>query len=47
MLYVRSTSNNLVPLETLATITNNIGPMSISHFGQLPSSPSFRKKLPS
>jgi HAE1 family hydrophobic/amphiphilic exporter-1 len=37
MLYVRSSNDNLVPLETLATITNDIGPMSISHFGQLPS----------
>jgi HAE1 family hydrophobic/amphiphilic exporter-1 len=37
MLYVRSSSGNLVPLETLATITNDIGPLLISHFGQLPS----------
>jgi len=37
MLYVRSSNDNLIPLETLATITNDIGPMSISHFGQLPS----------
>ncbi|WP_016916734.1 efflux RND transporter permease subunit [Rickettsia honei] len=30
-------SGNLVPLTTLAKIVNTVGPLSISHFGQLPS----------
>ncbi|AXU06489.1 efflux RND transporter permease subunit [Rickettsia japonica] len=34
---INSTSGNLVPLTTLAKIVNTVGPLSISHFGQLPS----------
>ncbi|EAA25407.1 putative RND efflux transporter [Rickettsia sibirica 246] len=34
---INSTSDNLVTLTTLAKIVNTIGPLSISHFGQLPS----------
>jgi hydrophobic/amphiphilic exporter-1 (mainly G- bacteria), HAE1 family len=37
MLYVRSTSGKLVPLNTVATVTTNSGPLSVSHTGQLPS----------
>lgn len=36
-LYVRSADGNLVPLDTLATVTQGIGPLSINHQGQLPS----------
>ncbi|WP_458693841.1 efflux RND transporter permease subunit [Rickettsia tillamookensis] len=34
---INSASGNLVPLTTLAKIVNTVGPLSISHFGQLPS----------
>lgn len=34
---INSTSGNLVTLTTLAKIVNTVGPLSISHFGQLPS----------
>ncbi|MCX4079615.1 efflux RND transporter permease subunit [Rickettsia rhipicephali] len=34
---INSASSNLVPLTTLAKIVNTVGPLSISHFGQLPS----------
>ena len=37
MLYVRSSSGKLVPLSTLATVTSSVGPLSVSHTGQLPS----------
>ncbi len=37
MLYVRSSSGNLVPLSAVATLTQNLGPLSVSHQGQLPS----------
>jgi HAE1 family hydrophobic/amphiphilic exporter-1 len=37
MLYVRSTRGDLVPLSAVATITENVGPLSITHSGQLPS----------
>ena len=36
-LYVRGTDGKLVPLDTIATITQGIGPLSINHQGQLPS----------
>ena len=36
-LYVRSTSGKLVPLNTVATMTTGVGPLSVSHTGQLPS----------
>ncbi len=35
-LYVRSAAGNLVPLDTLATVKPQVGPLSINHFGQLP-----------
>ncbi len=34
---INSANGNLVPLTTLAKIVNNVGPLSISHFGQSPS----------
>ncbi len=37
MLYVRSTSGKLVPLSTVASVSTNVGPLSVSHTGQLPS----------
>jgi len=36
LLYVRSSSGTLVPLNTLAKLTYNVGPLSINHLGQLP-----------
>ncbi len=36
-LYVRSVSGSLVPLDTLARVSRSLGPLSVSHFGQLPS----------
>ena len=37
MLYVRSTNGKLIPLNTVATVTTGVGPLSVSHTGQLPS----------
>jgi HAE1 family hydrophobic/amphiphilic exporter-1 len=37
LLYIRSASGPLVRLDTVARISNTIGPSSISHAGQLPS----------
>jgi HAE1 family hydrophobic/amphiphilic exporter-1 len=37
MLYVRSDKGELVPLSAVATLTQNVGPLSITHSGQLPS----------
>jgi hydrophobic/amphiphilic exporter-1 (mainly G- bacteria), HAE1 family len=37
MLYVRSQSGGLVPLSAVAHISENVGPLSITHSGQLPS----------
>jgi len=36
-LYVHSSTGKLVPLSTVARLTRTIGPMTISHVGQLPS----------
>jgi HAE1 family hydrophobic/amphiphilic exporter-1 len=36
LLYVRSATGQLVPLDTVATITRGVGPLSVSHQGQLP-----------
>ncbi len=36
MLYVRSTTGKLVPLNAVATITKSVGPMVVNHLGQLP-----------
>ena len=37
MLYVRSSTGKLVPLNTVATVTTGAGALSVSHTGQLPS----------
>ena len=37
MLYVRSNSGALVPLNSVATLKPTIGPLAITHLGQLPS----------
>ncbi|HUH92453.1 MAG TPA: efflux RND transporter permease subunit [Casimicrobiaceae bacterium] len=36
MLYVRSTTGALVPLNAVATLKSSIGPLAINHLGQLP-----------
>ena len=36
LLYFKSPGGNLVPLDTLATITQEVGPQAINHYGQLP-----------
>ena len=36
MLYIRSASGQLVPLNAIATITQVMGPLTINHSGQLP-----------
>jgi HAE1 family hydrophobic/amphiphilic exporter-1 len=37
MLYIRSTSGQLVPLNAVANLSRGIGPLSVNHLGQLPS----------
>jgi hydrophobic/amphiphilic exporter-1 (mainly G- bacteria), HAE1 family len=37
LIYVRSSTNLLVPLNTVAKITRTLGPLSVNHSGQLPS----------
>jgi len=37
MLYVRSQSGDLVPLSAVSTITQDVGPLTVTHQGQLPS----------
>jgi HAE1 family hydrophobic/amphiphilic exporter-1 len=36
LLYVHSSSGQLVPLNAVARLTYNVGPLSINHLGQLP-----------
>jgi HAE1 family hydrophobic/amphiphilic exporter-1 len=36
MLYVRSSTGNLVPLSAAARISSTLGPLTVMHFGQLP-----------
>ena len=36
MLYVRSSTGALVPLNALAKVSYSVGPMTVSHLGQLP-----------
>jgi HAE1 family hydrophobic/amphiphilic exporter-1 len=38
LLYVRSSNGQLVPLNTVAKLTNSVGPMAVNHLGQLPAS---------
>ena len=37
MLYVRSSGGRLIPLNTLATVSTDVGPLAVAHTGQLPS----------
>ncbi len=37
LLYVRSTTGALVPLNAVAKLTYGVGPLSVTHLGQLPS----------
>src|SRR5207245_871091 len=37
MLYIRSPKGPLVPLSSVATVTPDVGPLSVNHSGQLPS----------
>ncbi|MDQ6718195.1 MAG: efflux RND transporter permease subunit, partial [Gemmatimonadota bacterium] len=37
MLYVRSQKGELVPLSAVSTMSENVGPLAITHSGQLPS----------
>ncbi|MFA6053985.1 MAG: efflux RND transporter permease subunit [Thermodesulfovibrionales bacterium] len=36
LLYIHSDTGRLVPLNTLATLTRNTGPLTVNHLGQLP-----------
>jgi len=36
-LYIRSSTGKLVPLRAVANIGRNVGPLTVNHFGQLPS----------
>jgi HAE1 family hydrophobic/amphiphilic exporter-1 len=37
MLYIRSSAGQLVPLNTVASLSRGVGPLSVNHLGQLPS----------
>ena len=37
MLYVRASGGRLIPLDTLAKVSTDVGPLTVSHTGQLPS----------
>lgn len=37
MLYIRSSSGRLVPLNAVANLSQGVGPLSVNHLGQLPS----------
>jgi HAE1 family hydrophobic/amphiphilic exporter-1 len=37
MLYIRSSSRQLVPIESVAKLSWGVGPLSVNHSGQLPS----------
>jgi HAE1 family hydrophobic/amphiphilic exporter-1 len=37
MLYIRSSTGQLVPLNAVATLSPGLGPLSLNHLGQLPS----------
>ena len=36
MLYIHSTTGQLVPLNTVARLTRSLGPLTVNHLGQLP-----------
>ncbi len=37
LLYLRSSADHLIPLDTVASFSHGVGPQSVSHTGQLPS----------
>jgi HAE1 family hydrophobic/amphiphilic exporter-1 len=37
MLYIRSSTGQLVPLNTVANLSRGLGPLSVNHLGQIPS----------
>jgi HAE1 family hydrophobic/amphiphilic exporter-1 len=37
LLYIRSSNGQLIPLNTVTSISEGLGPLSVNHFGQLPS----------
>jgi hydrophobic/amphiphilic exporter-1 (mainly G- bacteria), HAE1 family len=37
LLYIRSSTGGLVPLDSLVTMTPSLGPLSVNHSGQIPS----------
>ncbi|MCE1226487.1 MAG: efflux RND transporter permease subunit [Geobacteraceae bacterium] len=37
LLYIRSSAGQLVPLETIASLSKDLGPLAVNHSGQLPS----------
>jgi hydrophobic/amphiphilic exporter-1 (mainly G- bacteria), HAE1 family len=37
MLYIRSSKNQLVPIEAVAKLSRGVGPLTVNHSGQLPS----------
>src|SRR5271156_1854781 len=37
LLYIRSSSGKLVPLDTVARLIPTVGPLAVNHTGQLPS----------
>jgi HAE1 family hydrophobic/amphiphilic exporter-1 len=37
MLYVRASGGRLIPLDTLARVSTDVGPLTVAHTGQLPS----------
>jgi HAE1 family hydrophobic/amphiphilic exporter-1 len=37
MLYIRSSTGQLIPLNTVAKLSTNVGPLTVNHLGQLPS----------
>src|SRR5258706_14440721 len=37
LLYFKASSGNLIPLDTLAEVTQDVGPQSVNHYGQLSS----------
>jgi HAE1 family hydrophobic/amphiphilic exporter-1 len=36
LLYIRSSSGNLIPLSTVASLDQTVGPLTVNHLGQLP-----------
>jgi len=37
LLYIRSSGGKLIPLDTVATMRTTVGPLTVTHLGQLPS----------